>query len=90
MMSKRSKRLERIRQNTNSVNLADFRRILEDYGFVFRRSEGSHHTFDVVIRGKRRILTVPFRKPIKPVYVKRALQWIDEIIAEKGEDKDDE
>jgi len=52
-MSKRKKRLERIRQNSNNVSLDDLRRVLEDYGFEYKQTVGSHYTFSVVIGARR-------------------------------------
>jgi predicted RNA binding protein YcfA (HicA-like mRNA interferase family) len=79
-MSKRKKRLERLRQNPKNVSLDDLQIVLEDYGFEFKQTVGSHHTFSVEIGGKLRLLVIPFRRPVKPIYVKKALKLIDQII----------
>lgn len=89
-MSKRRKRLERIRQNPNNVSLDNLRRVLEDYGFEYRQTVGSHYTFSYELSGQTKLFVVPFRRPVKPVYVKRAIKLIDEIIEEQGEDEPDE
>ncbi len=89
-MSKRKKRLERLRQNPNNVSLDGLRRVLEDYGFEYRQTVGSHYTFTYILEGETRLFTVPFRRPVKPVYVKRAIKLIDQIIEEQGEDESDE
>ena len=89
-MSKRSKRLDRIRQNPTNVSLDDLRRVLEDYGFVLERSEGSHFTFSVIIANQTKLLVVPYRRPVKPIYVKKALQIIDEVVAGQGVEETDE
>ena len=89
-MSKRQKRLERIRQNPNNVSLADLRSVLEDYGFEHRKTTGSHYTFSYVLDGSTRLLVVPFRRPVKLIYVKQALRIIDQIIQEQGEDEPDD
>lgn len=83
-MSKRQKRLARIRQNPQNVSLDDLRRVLEDYGFEYKQTVGSHYTFSVVIGERTKLLVVPFRRPIKAVYVKKALKMIDEIIELEG------
>jgi predicted RNA binding protein YcfA (HicA-like mRNA interferase family) len=44
-MTKRQKRLERIRQNPKAVSFQDLRQLLEDYGFKMRRISGSHYIF---------------------------------------------
>jgi predicted RNA binding protein YcfA (HicA-like mRNA interferase family) len=89
-MSKRRKRLERMRENPNAVSLEDLRRILEDYGFEYRRTVGSHYTFNYTLSGQTRLFVVPFRRPVKPVYVKRAIKLIDAIVEEMGEYEPDE
>lgn len=89
-MSKRKKRLERIRQNPKNVSFQDLRQVLEDHGFVLDRVVGSHHTF------KRKkgdeIIVVPYtRAQLQSVYVRRALELIDQVIASaESEDEDDE
>ena len=36
------------------------------------------------------MLVVPFRRPVKLIYVKQALRIIDQIIQEQGEDEPDD
>lgn len=87
-MSKRKKRLERIRQNPNNVSLEDLRKVLDDYGFEYRQTVGSHYTFTVKINGEDKLLVVPYRRPVKLIYVKKALKLIDQIIEEQEDDDD--
>lgn len=82
--------MERIRQNPNNVSLDNLRRVLEDYGFEYRQTVGSHYTFTFVLAGETKLFVVPFRRPVKPVYVKRAIKLIDAIIEEQGEHEPDE
>lgn len=90
LMSKRKKRLERIRQNPTNVRLDDLRRVLEDYGINYLQTTGSHHTFRYTVGGKTELFVIPYRRPVKVVYVKEALKIIDEVIEERGEDEPDE
>ncbi|NJL54349.1 type II toxin-antitoxin system HicA family toxin [bacterium] len=92
-MSKREKRLRKIRQNPKTVTFEELRTVLEDLGFEFERSTGSHFHFRVVIEGAQHRISIPFRRPyLLPVYVKRALQLMDELQVPDlpGEDEDDE
>lgn len=83
-MSKRKKRLERIRQNPKNVSFEELRQVLEDYGFVLDRVVGSHYSFKRMQNSS--LFVLPYRKPaVKVVYVKKALQLIDTL----GEDQDD-
>lgn len=81
-MSKRKKRLERIRNNPKNVSFDELRHLLEDYGFTLRHIAGSHYTFSVTIHDQDHLLVVPFNRPIKAIYVKKALQLIDKVIEE--------
>jgi predicted RNA binding protein YcfA (HicA-like mRNA interferase family) len=76
-MSKREKRLARLRRNPNDVSFDQLRRVLEDYGFEYRQTEGSHYHFSYTLGGATKVYSVPFRRPVKDVYVKRALKVID-------------
>jgi predicted RNA binding protein YcfA (HicA-like mRNA interferase family) len=91
-MSKRSKRLAKIRQNPKNVSFESLRTVLEDYGFEHIRTSGSHHTFIAVIDERDWRLTIPFRRPVKQPYVRASLKAIDEIIALIGmpEEEDDD
>ena len=89
-MSKRQKRLDRIRQNPKNVSLENLRRVLEDYGFEYKRTVGSHYTFCYTVGGETKLFTVPFKRPVKTVYVRRALKLIDLIIEEQEQDEPEE
>ena len=89
-MTKRQKRLDRIRQNPNSVSLNDLQRVLEDYGFTHEHTVGSHYTFSILIKGRTHLLVVPFRRPVKPIYVKKALRLIAAVIEARGDENDAE
>jgi predicted RNA binding protein YcfA (HicA-like mRNA interferase family) len=78
-MSKRKKRLQRIKANPKNVSFDDLRTLLEDYGFVLERSSGSHHSFKVEINGEYILFVLPYRRPVKPNYVKDAVKLIEEI-----------
>ena len=77
-MSKHDKTLARLLRGTSdaSFSFEDLRRVLLHLGFEQRAPRGSHYTFahpDVPS-----ILTVPKRKPLKPVYVRKARALITE------------
>jgi predicted RNA binding protein YcfA (HicA-like mRNA interferase family) len=89
-MSKRSKRYQRIAQNPNNVMFDDLRKLLEDYGFEHRRTRGSHHSFVGWIGDEKISLVIPYRKPLKEVYVKKALTFIEQIRALNAEPEDED
>jgi predicted RNA binding protein YcfA (HicA-like mRNA interferase family) len=85
-MSKREKRLQRLRQNPKNVSFDELKQVLEDYGFEHVRTAGSHHTFIAQTAGYDWRLTIPFNRPIKQAYVMQALTAIDQIIRLTGEE----
>ncbi|PAF43535.1 type II toxin-antitoxin system HicA family toxin [Helicobacter sp. 11S02596-1] len=71
-MASKDKLLKRIQNNPKAVSFADLQKLLEYNGFVLDRVKGSHHTFykgDITF-------TIPYRKPVKEIYVKIALKFI--------------
>ena len=87
-MTKREKRLRKLRQNPKNVSFDDLRTVLEDFGFELVRSSGSHHSFNIVIDGEPRLFVVPYRRTVKPVYVREALRLIDLILAAQADEDD--
>ena len=80
-MTKRDKRLQKLRQSPQHVSFAELKQILEEYGFTVARVTGSHHIFVAELGDQVWKLTIPFHKPLKIAYVKLALVAIDEIRA---------
>lgn len=88
-MTKREKRLQKLRQNPKNVSFDDLRSVLEDFGFELVRSSGSHHSFNIMIDGEPRLFVVPHRRPVKTVYVREALRLIDLILAEEVDEEEE-
>lgn len=66
-----------MRNNPRDWHIDDFEIVARAYGITVRKSGGSHVIFqhpDSIIA-----LSVPARKPIKPVYVHKFLELINEI-----------
>jgi len=77
-VTKRQKRLERIRNNPKTVRFEDLDGLLIDFGFKRRqpRSGSSHYIY--VRDGLR--LTIPMNRPyLREVYIKNVLKMLDEI-----------
>ncbi len=89
-MTKREKRLAKIKQNPKDVSFDDLKLVLEDYGFELLRSSGSHHSFKIIINGVSHLFVVPYRRPVKVVYVREALDLIEQIQTETADDSEDE
>ena len=78
-MSRADKLLDKIRNSPKTVAFSDLAKVLLQLGFERRqpRSGSSHYVFTY---GPWR-LTVPYRRPhISQVYVKQALELIDQIL----------
>jgi predicted RNA binding protein YcfA (HicA-like mRNA interferase family) len=83
-MSRREKRLRKLRQNPKNVSLEELSQVLTDFGFWLDTVNGSHHVFRNSLQNKAWKLTIPFRKPVLAIYVKQAIVAIDEVIAEQN------
>jgi hypothetical protein len=57
-MSKREKRLQKIRQNRYAVSYKDYVGVLEDYGYEIRTRKGAHRGAKVTIGDKTWLLTL--------------------------------
>ena len=75
-MTKRDKRIERMRQNPKAVRFEELDLVLLDVGFQRRQESGNH----VVYRLGEYRFTIPKHRPfVKEIYVKQVLQVLDEI-----------
>jgi predicted RNA binding protein YcfA (HicA-like mRNA interferase family) len=71
-----SERLELMRRNpAGDWRIGDVESLCREYGLSFRFGKGSH----VQLRhpAAREILTIPARRPIKPVYIRKLVRYID-------------
>jgi len=89
-VSKRKKRLLKIRQNPKAVSFDDLRKVLEDFGFEAVRSKGSHFAFRHPVL--KELFVLPYRKPhVKPEYVDQFVSIVDTVLVllvdEEGDDE---
>jgi predicted RNA binding protein YcfA (HicA-like mRNA interferase family) len=89
-MSKREKLKQRLQRNPKNVSFRDLQTLLEAYGFELKRTKGSHHSFVGKIGEQSVLLTIPHPQPLKSVYVKHALELIDQVAAESEEESEEE
>lgn len=85
-MTKRQKLRQKIEQNPKHVLFQDLRLLLEENGFELKRTKGSHHSFVGKVAGKKTSLVVPYKKPLKEVYVKKALDLIKQLESEETDE----
>ena len=86
-MSKREKRLLKIRQSQKDVSMQELRQLLEDFGFKYEPTDGSHYIFRYNNGGLNFKIPIPFHRPIKEYYVKQVIKLIDQIIAQEKHDE---
>jgi hypothetical protein len=88
---RRSKKLESLKTNPKDVSFEELVSALRSYGFeVENYSGGSHYTVSHPIHqvmDSREPNSIPKRKPhILPVYVRRAIRWIESVEAIEGKE----
>lgn len=76
-MAQAEKALARMRRNPRNWRIEDLKAIADRHGIEHRQPGTSHVTFS--FPGVEP-LTVPARKPIKPVYVRRFLRLLDAVL----------
>jgi hypothetical protein len=71
------KTLRKMRRNQSGWRIEDLQEVAEENGVEWRRPGrgGSHVIFGA--SGVREIVSVPAKRPIKPVYIKHFLALID-------------
>ena len=80
---KLEKRIERMRLSTKAVDPAELHGILIALGFNFRPAKGDHRLY---FHPRLRFpVGIDPRKPLLPVYVRRALIAIDEVMNDAHE-----
>jgi hypothetical protein len=76
-MAASDKALRKMRQSPTGWRIEEVQEIAEKNGVEWRRPGrgGSHVIFSV--SGVREIVSIPSRRPIKPIYIKHFLRLID-------------
>ena len=72
--------LDRMRSNPASAwSIADVQRVCREHGVRCTPPTGGGSHYKISHASQREILTVPFRRPIKPVYVRKLVRFIDAV-----------
>jgi predicted RNA binding protein YcfA (HicA-like mRNA interferase family) len=79
-MGRKEKLLRAIRNNPTNVRFEDLRKILESIGYTAINRGGSHYVFT---QEGCETLTIPYRRPVKVIYVKHVVKLIEEHENEK-------
>jgi hypothetical protein len=75
-MASNDKTLARMRVNPRDWRIEDLKAVARRHGVAWRQPGTSHVTFRAPGGGK---VTVPARKPIKPVYIRQFVALIDTL-----------
>ncbi len=75
-MARAGKLLDKMRRNPRDWRIGQLQTIAEAYGVAWVHGGGSHCTFRT---SKGEKLTVPAKRPIKPVYIRQFVDLIDTI-----------
>lgn len=82
-MGKGEKELEKIRRNPTDVTPQDLERLVKKFGFIW--IEKKNHAAITHEWMEEKTFMIPRHKPLKAIYVKKVVRFIDEIIAMEGE-----
>jgi predicted RNA binding protein YcfA (HicA-like mRNA interferase family) len=80
-MSKAEKLLAKMRSYPRDWRIEDLESVAKRYGVDVRKTGGSHFVF--LHPDSELAVTVPFKRPIKPVYVTQFLALLDDIGAQQ-------
>ena len=81
-MSAIEKMLIKMSRNPIGWQIVNIENIAKQYSIKVRKSGGSHVTFSHI--SLHTILTIPARRPIKPIYIKKFLKMLEELNYEQS------
>ena len=73
-MSKADKILTKMTQNPRDWRIESVKTVAQTYGIEWRQKGTSHVVF---IRGDRKTLPIPAHRPIKPIYIKKFIDFVE-------------
>ncbi|RDJ19892.1 type II toxin-antitoxin system HicA family toxin [Bosea caraganae] len=74
--------LDRMRRNSvSNWTMADIKSLCDDHGISCEPPTGGGSHYKVAHPRMIAILTIPFRRPIKPVYIRKLVKFVDELRA---------
>ena len=75
-----SKRHEAMRANPKADwRLEDIKGLCEEFGISCEPPRGGSSHYKISHPQMREILTVPFKRPIKPIYFRKLVQFVDAV-----------
>jgi predicted RNA binding protein YcfA (HicA-like mRNA interferase family) len=83
-MTRVDKLLEKMRRNPRDWRIEDLENLAERFGVQVRKPGGSHAIFFHPALGRQ--LSVPAKRPIKPIYITLFIELLDEIAEEEQDE----
>lgn len=74
-MSNKDKLIKELKNNPKNIRFEILKKLLEDFGYECFNKGGSHYQFR---KQGCDLITIPFKRPIKAIYVKMVLKAIEE------------
>lgn len=87
-MARGEKLLERMRASPRDWRIEDVKTLCDGFGLDFDRPSGGSH-YGVSHASQPHHLTVPFAKPIKAIYIRRLVGFVDAVLAAREEEQGD-
>ena len=87
-MTRRQKRLAKIRNNQKNVSKSELDQVLRDYGFVMREGKGSHTIFQHP-NEESPIVVAAHGQQVPAYIVKKVLAAIDRVTEQEMDDDSD-
>ena len=60
-------------------SIREVEQICKEYGVSCRSPSGGGSHYKVSHTSQREILTIPFRRPIKPVYIRKLIRFLESV-----------
>lgn len=74
-MGRKNKLFQKIKNNPKNVKFEILKNLLEDCGYLGINRGGSHWVFT---KDNHKSITIPYKKPIKVIYVKHTINLLEE------------
>lgn len=86
-MTRTDKLLAQMRRNpAGDWTIQDIRKLCDRLGWQCLPPSGGGSHWKIVVPGSESILTIPARRPIKPVYVRKLLEFMKEAADDHEDD----
>lgn len=75
-----SKRLEQMRWNPKADwCIEDVRAVCREFDIACERSRAGSSHYKITHTSQYDILTIPFKRPIKPVYIRKLIEFVEAV-----------